>query len=391
MKKGFKFRIAPDKEQIELLNKTFGCTRFTWNSVLAKSIKDYKAYIDSGKTIEKPSTHPKSLAYHAAKLKKEYEFLKEVSSVALQQTLMDLGNAFSGLFNGKGHPKFKKKQSRQSFRLQDTAFVFKDGEFYIAKCKTPIKVFWSRELPSKPKSVTISREPCGEYYASFVCEYTPTRQKGTGITGIDLGLKDLVITSEGDKVDNPKVYRQYQKKLRRLQKSLSRKKKGSNNRAKAKLKVVKLHKTISNIRKDYTHKLTTKLVSENQAIGLESLNVKGMVKNSRLAKSLHDASLGEISRQLVYKTQEAGSLLVKMDTWFPSTQLCSYCGTKPATKLKLSDRMWECTHCQTTHDRDINASVNMKKVVEYTLKENPKTNIVIARKYSDLVLAGVYR
>ena len=296
----------------------------------------------------------------------EKPWLKEVSSVALQQTGIDLGRAFIKFFKGKTkYPKFKKKSNHQSFRLTRQYFTISDEQFYIAKCKTPIKVKWSRDLPTPPSSVTVSMTPSGKYYASFVCEYFPVPTNGTGTEGIDLGIKDLAFLASGEAISNPKYFVDAQKQLKKLQRRLAKKTKGSKNRNKARLKVVQLHEYIANSRLDYIHKLTTRLVRENQTLCIEDLNVKGMSKNRKLAKHILDASFATIRKQLEYKVRDSKHCnLVVVDRWYPSTQLCSACNRKPSTKITLNIRSWQCEYCHTVHGRDQNAASNLMLVAK---------------------------
>ena len=386
MKKGFKYEIAPTKEQIEYLNQVFGSTRFVYNNVLALKIKEYNDFKENP-LLEKPNASSTGLAYLAKSLRNEHDFLKEVSSVAIQQKLMDLGRAYEGFFKNvkrgakPGFPKFKcKAKNRDSFRMTSVGFSLKGKDLYLAKCKTPFKVLWSRDLPNYPSSVTVSKIPTGRYFVSFVCDYEPNRESGKGTLGIDLGLKTYGYTSNNEEIANPKFLNKSLKKLAKVQKRLSKKQKGSVNRKKARIRVAKIHEKISNQRKDFQHKLTTKLVNENQVLVLESLNVKGMMRNRRLSKAIADASWSTFKGYLSYKVAESTKgQLVYADPFFPSTQLCSDCNSYPKTKLKLKDRKYDCK-CGNSKDRDLNAALNLKTMAEVLFKYRPEL-----KEYKSLV------
>lgn len=388
--KGFKYRIYPNDEQIDLFSNTFGCVRFVWNSVLADTIREYEFYLkhknySTVTLVIKPSITGFNLVNKLIPLKTspEYEWLNNVSSVALQQKLFDLNDAFSNFFKTKkGYPKFKKKGNAESFRLMSNSYRFKDNQFYIAKSKDPIKVKWSRDLPSTPTSVTISKTPTNKYYISFVCEYIPTKTNGTGKIGIDLGLKDFLVDSNDNRIENPKYFRKSQQKLKKLQRKLSKKQKSSKNRNKLRIKVAKLHEHIANQRNDFIHKVSRKLINENQVIGLESLKINNMIRNRNLSKSISDVGWGIFTNQLIYKAHESQHCkLVFMDCWYPGSHICNCCNTKLDRKLKLSERYWTCPTCNTKHDRDFNASKNHRDVAIKNLAiydpENTNSALVI--------------
>jgi putative transposase len=367
--KGYKYRIYPTDGQKELLNKTFGCCRYIWNKVLSDTKVEYLHYLAS-KNIEtiNPVPIPNITGYGLAgrlpllRTNPESSFLSEVSYDVLQQEMLHLGSAFSTfLKKRKGYPAFKRKDNKQSFTLTKNVFRFKEGKLYIAKCKEPIDVLFSKELPSVPTTAVITKSPTGKYYISFTCEYIPVKTNGTGVIGIDLGLKDFIVTSNGIKVPNPKHLKKYEKLLKRRQQALSRATKGSKNRLKAKQKVALIHERISNCRNDFQHKLSRKLINENQVIGLELLKVKNMVRNRKLAKSISDAGWSSFVSKLAYKAKESqNTSLVFMDTWYPSTHICNTTKLKLDSKLKLSDRTWQCPHCLQVHDRDLNAAMNIR-------------------------------
>ncbi|WP_346796946.1 RNA-guided endonuclease TnpB family protein [Halomonas sp. Bachu 37] len=354
-KRAYKERLYPTPEQAELLAKSFGCARFVWNNTLAYRTE---AYQQRGESVSHPAAEKRLVA-----LKAEHPWLKDVSSVILQQTLRDQKAAFDNFFNPKlkaRYPRFKRKDGRQSIRLTKAAFRYRDGEITIAKSKTPLPIRWSRPLSSEPSSITISCDRAGRYFISCLCEFAPEVLPVTPrMTGIDLGLTDLFITSEGMKSGNPRHLKRYEAKLAYWQRRLAKKQKGSKNRAKARNKVARLHAKIADCRRDATHKATRTLINENQVLCVESLNIVGMVKNRSLAKAISDAGWGEFVRQLEYKAVWAGRELVKVSQWLPSSKLCHECGHK-VEKLPLSQRHWHCDGCGQATDRDINAARNIR-------------------------------
>lgn len=364
MQKGYKYRIYPNTEQRVLLARTFGCVRFTYNSLLAQSSELYKQYKENP-NLPKPNVSGFGLALLIPKLKTEFEFLEEVSYTALQQTALQLGTAFTNFFKGRGrYPKFKSKRNKQSFRLVGASFNVKDGSLYVAKSKAPMKLRWSRPLPSAPSSVVISQEPNGNYYASFVCEYEPEPTNGSEVLGLDLGIKSFYIDSNGDGISSPNYLRKTERRLTRAQRSLSRKKKGSNNRNKARLRVAKLHAKTKQQRNDFLHKLSRDVVNKSRMIAIEDLNVKGMLRNRNLAKSISDLGWGNFIKYLQYKTLESRwCTLVRISRWYPSTQTCSECSYRleGESKLNLGQRFWTCPSCNTAHDRDVNAAKNIRR------------------------------
>ena len=297
----------------------------------------------------------------ALKKDPDLAFLSDVSCVPLQQSLRHQQAAFKNFFEGRAkYPTFKSKRHRQSAEFTRSAFSYRDGELYLAKSKIPLDVRWSRKLPCEPSTITVSKDSAGRYFVSCLCEFKPEALPVTrNTTGIDLGLKDLFITDQGERVGNPRHTAKYAARLAKEQRRLSRKKLGSANRVKAKQKVAKLHAKISDCRQDNLHKLSRRLINENQVICVESLKVKNMIRNPRLSKSIADAGWGEFVRQLSYKAEWAGRSVVAIEQWFPSTKRCSDCGyTLPS--LPLSTRQWECTECGAHHDRDRNAAINIK-------------------------------
>lgn len=359
MQKAFKYRFYPAPEQDNLLRRTMGCTRLVYNKALALRTD---AYYKDHQRIGYLET---SKALTGWKQEAELSFLKEVSSVPLQQTLRCLQTAFTNFFEGRAkYPNFKKKSHGGSALFADTAFSLRNGEIFIAKCKEALPIRWSRQLPknAQPSSITIKLTPSGKWFVSILCDVTIlSLPKVETKVGLDMGITTLLTVSNGDKVANPKSLRQVQVKLKRLQKALCCKVKGSNNRYKARLKVAKLHEQVSNIRRDNLNKVTTKLIQENQLIAVETLNVKGMMKNHKLAQAIGDASWGELIRQLEYKAAWYGRTLVKIDQWFPSSKRCSSCG-HTLKKLPLNVREWDCPECGARHARDTNAAINILAV-----------------------------
>ena len=298
-------------------------------------------------------------------MKKDPEkiWLKQVSSVPLQQGLRHLNTAFKNFFAGRSkYPKFKKKNNRQSATYASNAFTWKDGQLTLAKMNQPLKIKWSRYFEGEPKSVTISKDPSNRYFVSFLVEEELEQYpRLTESIGVDLGVKDVMVTSLGFASGNPKYYSKYQARLKKLQKRLARKQVGSNNRYKARLKVAKLHAKIADCRKDFLHKLTTQLVRENQAIYTETLAVKNMMANHKLAKAIADCGWGEVLRQLEYKCQWHGRTIGAIDRWFPSSKRCNHCGYI-VDKLPLEVREWTCPSCNSHNERDVNAAKNILAV-----------------------------
>lgn len=354
--RAFKYRFYPTPEQETLLRCTVGCTRLVYNRALAVRTQ---AWYDEKKRVGYSDT---SALLTEWKKQDDLQFLSEVSCVPLQQGLRHLQKAFSNFFEGRAkYPTFKKKRNGGSAEFTKSAFKFRNGQVFLAKCSEPLPIRWSRELPkdATPTTITVKLSPAGRWTVSLLVdvEIEPLPKCSNEI-GVDLGVTSLVALSDGEKIANPKGFNAKRRKLKKAQKALSRKQKGSNNRHKARLKVAKVHQEIADARKDFLHKLTIRLVRENQTIAVEDLALKNMVQNRKLALSITDASWGELVRQLEYKCDWYGRTLVKIDRWFPSSKRCGKCG-HIVEKLPLNIREWDCPNCGARHDRDINAAQNI--------------------------------
>lgn len=364
VKKAHKIRIYPNKAQQVQFQKTFGCVRFYWNFLLEQRMTNYKLKQKDAEYVEDKTTY--------ADLKKldDYKWLNEVEAQPLSQVAMDLNRAYNNTFkSGFGFPKFKsKKHSKKSYR---TAVGIKVNGRYFRVAKVGwVRMAEKLRFKGKIVNVTISQTRTGKYFASFIVETEVKKKEPVKQTiGLDLGINHFCTTSAGEKVDNMKYYRSYEKRLAVEQRKLSRRYRLAKeqkrdldeckNYQKQRLKVAKIHEKIANQRNDFLHKLSSRLTDENQVICVEDLNVKGMVRNRKLSKSIADVSWNEFIRQLEYKSKWKGRTLVKVDRFYPSSQICSSCGHNDGKK-GLSIREWTCSACGTTHDRDINASINIR-------------------------------
>jgi putative transposase len=351
-----RFRFYPTSEQVVELSRTFGCARFAYNYMLR--LRTDAWYLQQ----ERMGYHETSSALTKLKKEPDTAWMNDVSSVPTQQALRHLQTAFSNFFAKRAeYPQFKKKHGKQSAEYTTSAFRWDGKNLSLAKMATPLSITWSRKLPkaAKPTTCTVSRDASGRYFVSILCDDSVSaKHKVKGKVGIDVGLTHFAVLSTGEKVDAPKMYRKSEKKLARLQRQFSRKKKGSKNRTKAKLAVAKLHARIADTRKDFLHKLSTRLINENQVIAVETLAVKNMKNNRSLAKSISDASWSEFVRQLEYKALWYGRELVGIDKWYPSSKRCFDCGFVTA-KMPLEIRSWTCPNCKSVHDRDVNAAKNI--------------------------------
>jgi len=353
--KAFKFRLLPTKEQEILLAKHFGCSRFIYNHFLSEKQKHYLE--------NKTTLNFNQCAANLVKKKKDEEFqwLKEVNSQVLISTLMNLETAYGNFFRKKSKfPRFKSKKNKNSFNIPQHISLKEENVVQVPKFKEGLKFIKHREIKGEIKNATISKSFTGKYYISILCVVEkPIQHKKTGKSiGIDLGIKDFIITSEGQRYCNPKLIRKYERKLAKKQRILSRKEKGSKGRDKARLSVAKVHEKITNSRNDMQHKVSSKLVKDYDLIAIEDLNVKGMVKNHKLSKAISEVAWSSFVTKLKYKAQWYGKELVVIDRFYPSSKTCSCCDNVKES-LSLEERTWTCSKCNTIHDRDVNASKNI--------------------------------
>ena len=356
IKRAYRFRFYPSPEQELILARTFGCARFAYNHMLRLRSD---AWLKEQKRV---GYHETSAALTLLKKQPEFVWLNEVSSVPVQQALRHLQTAFNNFFAKRArYPQFKRKDGPQSAEYTTSAFKWDGKTLKLAKMDAPLAIRWSRELPkgATPTTVTVSRDASGRYFVSMLCDDVVAAKPAVAAkVGIDLGLTHFAILSTGEKIAAPNTFRKNEAKLAKLQRRLSKKTKGSARRKKAKLKVAKLHAKIADSRRDFLHKLSTRLINENQVIAVESLSVSNMQKNRCLSKSIADAGWSEFLRQLEYKAGWYGRELVGIDKWYPSSKRCSDCGyTMP--KMPLNVRQWTCPECGSIHDRDVNAARNV--------------------------------
>lgn len=357
MKRAFKYRFYPTDAQAAELLRTFGCVRLVYNKALSERTQAWY------QRQERVNYNATSAMLTNWKKEDDLAFLNEVSSVPLQQGLRHLQTAFSNFFAGRAeYPRFKsRKKSRASAEYTPSAFRFRDGKLTLAKMSSPLDIVWSRPLPegAVPSTVTVSRDSAGRWFVSLLCQDTITHHAPTDrVVGVDAGITSLVTLSTGQKVANPCHERRDRAKLAKAQRGLSRKQKGSANRDKARKKVARVYARITDRRQDFLHKLSTRLVRENQVVVIEDLLVRNLVKNSKLARAISDAAWTELRTMLEYKCDWYGRELVAVDRFFASSKLCSVCGTI-REKLPLNVRTWTCG-CGVTHDRDVNAAINIK-------------------------------
>lgn len=355
MLKAYKYRIYPNTEQREYFAKTFGSTRFIYNRMLNDKIEHYKLT-------------KQTLKNTPAQYKEKFTWLKEVDSLALANAQMNLEKAYKNFFRDKsvGFPKFKsKKNNHRSYTTnnQNGTVTIMSGYIKLPKLKSAVKIKQHRLFDGLIKSCTVSQTPSGKYFVSVLveCEIEKMPQLETKV-GVDVGIKTFAVMSNGKEIANPKHLRKSEKQLKKLQKDLSRKRKGSKNRNKARLKVAKLHEKIANQRKDFLHKLSTKLIRENQTIVIEDLSVKNMMKNHKLAKAISEVSWGKFRQLIEYKAEWYGREVIIAPKNYASSQLCSKCGNKSSQMKDLSCRTYICLECGLEIDRDYNASLNLLKL-----------------------------
>lgn len=353
MERSYRFRLYPNRSQAELINKTFGCCRYVYNYYLSQRINSYR----TSKTIQSYN----SCAHDLLSLKRQNAWLKEVNAQSLQASLRDLDYAYQRfIHSGFGFPHFKTKHNHhKSFKVPQGIVLF-DGAIKLPKLGC-IKCRISKPIEGRILSATVSQVPSGNYYVSICCtdiEQKPFPKTGASC-GIDLGIKDLAVTSDGVKYQNHKYIYAAEKKLARLQRQLSRKSKDSKRYEKTRIKVARLHEHISNQRRDTIQKLTTEIVRQYDVVCIENLSTSGMLRNHHLAKSISDVSFSELRRELEYKATWYGKTISVVDKFYPSSQLCSMCGSKHPITKNLSVREWVCPFCGCVHDRDINAARNI--------------------------------
>jgi len=377
----YRFRLNPNMEQIELLSKHFGCSRFVYNYFLNQRKEQYKL------TGKSDNYYAQAKTLTNLKKQEETAWLKEVNAQTLQFAIRSLEAAYNNFFKKRAkYPKFKSKHSKNSFTVPQAASVA-GGRLFIPKFKEGHKCRVHREVKGKIGKVTITKTPSGKYFVSVFTEeeyITPLKKTGKSI-GVDMGLKDFLVTSDGETFKNNRYTRRYECKLAKAQQHLSRKKKGSRGFENQRLKVARLHEKIANSRADYLHKCSISLVRRYDTICIEDLNVKGMVKNHHLSKSISDASWGKFVSMLTYKAEWNDKKVVKVDRFFPSSQTCNVCGYVSKQTKDLSVREWECPHCHTHHDRDVNAAINILRfglnnisagTVDYTGGEGVRADLL---------------
>ena len=364
MNKAYQYRLYPNSEQSILINKTFGCVRFVYNQMLSNRKAVYEQYKDDKEALKQQKY---SLP---ADYKKEFEWLKEVDSLALANAQLNLNAAYNNLFRDKsvGFPKFKSKHhDRKTYTTNN-----QKGSIRLIDNKTirlpklhDVTIKLHRPIPQHEviKSATISQTSTGKYYISILVEFeqeiktiTPTVET---VLGLDYSSKALYIDSEANSADYPRFYRQAEEKLKKAQRKLSKRKKGGKNRGKQRQKVAKLHEKVANQRKDFLHKLSRQITNASNAVVIEDLNMRGMAQGLHLAKSTNDNGFGILKTLLAYKLAEQGKQLIVIDKWYPSSKLCHVCNNKNK-ELTLDQRVWTCKHCGAELDRDVNAAINIK-------------------------------
>jgi putative transposase len=358
VKRAYRYRFYPSPEQAAELSRTFGCVRKVYNLALAARTdawyqrRERVTYVQSSAMLTEWKKAPGMV------------FLNEVSSVPLQQALRHLQSAYAAFWEKRAlYPRFKsRKKSRASAEYTRSAFRWRHGQLTLAKMTGPLDIRWSRPLPdgAEPSTVTVSRDGAGRWFVSLLCECPiEPHPPAEAVVGVDAGLTSLVTLSTGEKVTNPRHERHDRARLARAQRNLARKAKDSANRNKARVKVAKVHARITDRRRDFLHKLTTRLVRENQAVVIEDLSVRTMLRNHHLARAISDVAWHELRDMLEYKCDWYGRDLVVIDRWYPSSKTCSACG-HVAPSLPLPVREWSCGDCGAQHDRDVNAARNIR-------------------------------
>jgi putative transposase len=358
VKRAYKYRFYPTPEQAADLSRTFGCVRKVWNLALeARTTAWHQRH-------ERVTYLQSSALLTGWKHSDDLGYLNEVSSVPLQQALRHLQSAFTRFWDNQArYPRFKsRKKSRAAAEYTRSAFRYRAGQLHLAKMTAPLAVIWSRPLPdgAEPSTVTVNRDPAGRWFVSLLCEcVVEPHSVSDTVVGVDAGITSLVTLSTGEKIANPRHERRDRDRLAVAQRRLARTQKGSANRDKARLKVARVHARISDRRKEFLHKLTTRLVRDNQAVVIEDLSVRNMIRNHHLARAISDAAWRQMRTMLEYKCQWYGRDLVVTGRWYPSSTTCSACGHQGGP-LPLNVREWDCVTCGTRHDRDINAAVNIR-------------------------------
>jgi putative transposase len=354
VKRAYKYRFYPTPAQADLLNRTFGCVRYVYNRALAERSR---AWTQDQRRVTHAETDKMLTAW---KRDPETEWLTEPSKGPLQATLRDLQGAFVNFWSKRArYPRFKsKRRGRDSATFFANCFAWRDGRLKLAKMADPLDIRWSRPLPESvaPSSVTVSRDSAGRWFVSILCEDAiEALSPSDARVGIDAGITSLVTLSTGEKITNPKHEKRDRERLARAQRNLARKQKGSQNRAKARVKVAKVYARITDRRRDHLHKLSTRIIRENQTVIIEDLTIRNMVRNHSLARAISDAGWRGLRSMLEYKADWYGRNLVVVDRWYPSSKTCSACGHL-VNKMPLHVREWTCPECRAVHDRDVNAA-----------------------------------
>lgn len=397
VKRAFRYRFYPSDEQAAELARTFGCVRLVYNKALKARAEAWAL------RRERMNYNATSALLTEWKKTEELAFLNKVSCVPMQQALRHLEAAYVNFFAKRTKfPTFKsKKKSRRSAVYTSSSFRWRDGYLTLAKMSAPLKIVWSRPMPegATPSTVTVTQDAAGRWHVSLLCDdVIEQAAAGNDAVGVDVGLTNLLTLSTGEKVENPRHERRDRAALARAQRQHARKEKGSKNRDKARVKVARVHARIADRRRDHLHKLTTRLIRENQTVIIEDLTVRNIVKNHSLARAVSDAAWRKFRTMLEYKADWYGRSVIVVDRWFPSSKLCSTCGVQ-ADKMPLNVRLWTCL-CGATHDRDVNAAINIKSAGLAELacgggirprRTNVRTGRLPAKQETQRVTAGIPR